>query len=513
MSLYTYSEELSFSWDSWAQSDELLEYDGYFEFSVHNSSGVVCGISPDGILKHNSKIAHGFFIEGSAYRIIENGITLGVQMSFSGSDRFRIERSGSQVLYFKNDALLRETQVSYFGPSRLYAAMYGYFDNVTDAVMVITTSEAEADSSLPAFKSQAFTDHFSFSASDLPGYSGTASSADTSTVVSVLPGLKSVASTDDVTFCASTLPAFSGFSEQGALTPDVTSSMSVLPFLASEAGAEDSPWIDSTLPGIGAIGLALNEGEDTNVAIGLEFLPAYTSSSGVFAESWLEVEIPFVNIVQFQTAPALSGKLFILKGLLEGSIFWGSVDGRLAKIRGVMDTGGQMDGQLALLQGKAFGSTGVSGDVGGQLPVLHGQMSTGSQLDGSLVKLRGSLSGSECPVGVIDGKVFGLNGRLNAEPAVVGLLSGRAFSVQGQAVAVQESTGSLGGQVGKLAGQMAGTVSESASISGKLSKLRGKMTGAECPVGVIAGLAYQVFGDLSQTTFSGTHVTMRYTRK
>ena len=187
MAIYTYSEELSFAWDAWAQSEEILELDGYFEFSVYNSSGVVCGLSPLGIPQHNASIAHGFFIEGLAYRIIENGTPFGSQAAFTPTDRFRIERNGSQVLYFKNEVLLRETPVSYFGPSRLYAALYGYFDNVTDAVMVVTTSEAEADASLPAFESKAFTDHHCVAAGLLPAYSGASSSSDTSTVVSILP--------------------------------------------------------------------------------------------------------------------------------------------------------------------------------------------------------------------------------------------------------------------------------------------------------------------------------------
>jgi hypothetical protein len=514
MAIYTYSEELSFAWDSWAQSEEILSVDGYFEFSVFNSSGVVCGLSPLGIPQHNASIAHGFFIEGLAYRVIEYGIPIGSQAAFSPSDRFRIERHGAQVLYFKNEVLLRETPVSYLGASRLYAAMYSYFDNVTDAVMVLTTSEAEADASLPAFEAKGFTDHFVSAAGSLPAYSGAASAADTSAAVSILPVLSAWASTDEVAYCISTLPALDSFSEQSVLSPDVTSSMSVLPGINSYSEAEDSPWLDDELPALGMVGLAVNEEDvDDDVAISFSELPAYSALADMAVEAWFEMRVPLPVIQQFKLAPTLQGKLFTLKGLLEGTAMFCEISGRLTRLRGDMTAGGLMDGQLALLQGKAFGSTGSMGEMAGQIATLQGSAQSGGLMDGQLPLLKGDMAGSVIAQGQIDGKVFSLKGSINAEPVHIGFITGRAFELKGSLSANQHALGQIGGRIAKLSGAIGGTVSEAATLSGKLTKLQGKMSGSEAAVGSMTVEVFRLYGAMQQTTFSGTHVTMKYSRR
>jgi hypothetical protein len=514
VAIYTYSEELSFAWDAWAQSEEILEVDGYFEFSVYNSAGVVCGIASVGIPQHNSEISHGFFIEGSAYRIIEDGTPLGTQMAFSSGDRFRIERRGDQVLYFRNSTQLRETAVSFLGPSRLYAALYSYFDNVVDAVMVLTTSEAEAESSLPALESRAFSDDYASSESALPVYVGESSSADPSQIASILPAMASKGSTDEISYCQSVLPGLSASAEQSVLSPDVTSAMSVLPGLNSYSEAENSPWVDNELPALGMIGLAVDwdqVGQD--LAISFPFLPAYSALVDMAQETWFEVEVPLPVIRQFQLAPTLSGKLFTLTGLLEGTSMSCEISGRLTKLRGEMQTGGLMEARLALLQGEAFGSAQVVGQMVGRLGQLEGEAHSGGLMAGELPAFKGEIFGSAMAAGQIAGKVFGLKGSINAQPVHIGLISGRAFELKGSVAANQHSLGQVHGRLAKLHGMLDGTVSEVATISGKLAKLRGNAFGSEAATGFMDEEVFKLHGTLTQTKFSGTHITLKYARR
>lgn len=514
MAIYTYSEELSFAWDAWAQSEEILEVDGYFEFSVYNSSGVVCGLSSIGIPQHNASIAHGFFIEGLAYRIIESGVPLGTQAAFLPTDRFRIERQGGQVLYFKNEVLLRETPVSYLGPSRLYAALYSYFDNVTDAVMVLTTSEAEADGVLPSFESEAFTDHYCAADGRLPAYLGEASTADPSEIESWLPAISGAASTDEVSYCISALPALSSQAEQSVLSPDVTSSMSILPGLGSYGEAEDSPWIESELPLIGMIGMAVDEGEiGEDVAISFSEMPAYAALAEMAQESWLEIEVPLPVFVQFKLAPTLQGKLFNIKGLLEGTALYCDIKGRLTRLRGDMLAGSQMEGRLSLLQGKAFGSAGSAGDMAGKIGELQGSAQSGGFMDGQLPTIVGNMAGSAIAQGQINGKAFGLKGSINAEPVHIGFISGRAFELKGSASANQHSIGSISGRLFSVHCDASGVTSEAAAIFGRIFKVKGKIYGSEVAVGSMNTKVFSIYGSMLQTSYQGTYITMKYTRK
>ena len=513
MAIYTYSEELSFAWDAWAQSEEILEVDGYFEFSVYNSAGVVCGIASVGIPQHNSEISHGFFIEGSAYRIIEDGTPLGTQMAFSPGDRFRIERRGDQVLYFRNSTQLRETAVSFLGPSRLYAALYSYFDNVVDAVMVLTTSEAEAESSLPALESRAFSDDYASSESALPVYVGESSSADPSQIASILPAMASKGSTDEISYCQSVLPGLSASAEQSVLSPDVTSAMSVLPGLNSYSEAENSPWVDNELPALGMIGLAVDwdqVGQD--LAISFPFLPAYSALVDMAQETWFEVEVPLPVIRQFQLAPTLSGKLFTLTGLLEGTSMSCEISGRLTKLRGEMLAGAQMEAEAFSLQGNLEGSITSLGQIEGRLFSLHGDAISGAQMDASAFRLRGRLEGSLAAIGALSGRLFEVKGTVVGGSEIYGRIDGAAFALKGSMVGDRVVSGDISGRLFSLFGHIHAEKSAVGVLDGRLTKVRGLMTGGPMAAGEIEGKVFRVGGTIIGVTDTFSNIIMRYTR-
>ena len=513
MAIYTYSEELSFAWDAWAQSEEILEVDGYFEFSVYNSAGVVCGIASVGIPQHNSEISHGFFIEGSAYRIIEDGTPLGTQMAFSPGDRFRIERRGDQVLYFRNSTQLRETAVSFLGPSRLYAALYSYFDNVVDAVMVLTTSEAEAESSLPALESRAFSDDYASSESALPVYVGESSSADPSQIASILPAMASKGSTDEISYCQSVLPGLSASAEQSVLSPDVTSAMSVLPGLNSYSEAENSPWVDNELPALGMIGLAVDwdqVGQD--LAISFPFLPAYSALVDMAQETWFEVEVPLPVIRQFQLAPTLSGKLFTLTGLLEGTSMSCEISGRLTKLRGEMLAGAQMEAEAFSLQGNLEGSITSLGQIEGKLFSLHGDAISGAQMDAAAFRLRGRLEGSLAAIGALSGRLFEVKGTVTGGSEIYGRIDGAAFALKGSMVGDRVVSGDISGRLFSLFGHIHAEKSAVGVLDGRLTKVRGLMTGGPMAAGEIEGKVFRVGGTIIGVTDTFSNIIMRYTR-
>ena len=513
MAIYTYSEELSFAWDAWAQSEEILEVDGYFEFSVYNSAGVVCGIASVGIPQHNSEISHGFFIEGSAYRIIEDGTPLGTQMAFSPGDRFRIERRGDQVLYFRNSTQLRETAVSFLGPSRLYAALYSYFDNVVDAVMVLTTSEAEAESSLPALESRAFSDDYASSKSALPVYVGESSSADPSQIASILPAMASKGSTDEISYCQSVLPGLSASAEQSVLSPDVTSAMSVLPGLNSYSEAENSPWVDNELPALGMIGLAVDwdqVGQD--LAISFPFLPAYSALVDMAQETWFEVEVPLPVIRQFQLAPTLSGKLFTLTGLLEGTSMSCEISGRLTKLRGEMLAGAQMEAEAFSLQGNLEGSVTSLGQIEGKLFSLHGDAISGAQMDAAAFRLRGRLEGSLAAIGALSGRLFEVKGTITGGSEIYGRIDGAAFALKGSMVGDRVVSGDISGRLFSLFGHIHAEKSAVGVLDGRLTKVRGLMTGGPMAAGEIEGKVFRVGGTIIGVTDTFSNIIMRYTR-
>jgi hypothetical protein len=514
MSIYEYSESLNFGWDAWAQSGDLLNGDGYFEYSVDQSIGVICGISPDGISEHYSHIRHGFYVEGSYYRVIESGIVVGTRVAFSPTARFRVRKTGLSVQYYVDEVEVYSSIATYTSPSRLYAALYGYYDNVVNAEVVEESSEATLAASLPRLVSEAFADHYASSESILPSIQAIAWSDDTTFAESELPNIVGMAATDDVAFCLSALPRYSAFAEQGELAPDVVQSMSYLPALDGVGFAEDPPSIESDLATFLSFGFCVDEDDaEIDGGLGLGILPSYVGLADVQEESWLTIDLGVpIKFTSFRLAPMLSGRVFELKGMLEGTSLSAEIIGKLTTLRGEMLAGAQMEAEAFSLQGNLEGSVTSLGQIEGKLFSLHGGAISGAQMDASAFRLRGRLEGSLAAIGALSGRLFEVKGTVTGGSEIYGRIDGAAFALKGSMVGDRVVSGDISGRLFSLFGHIHAEKSAVGVLDGRFTKVRGLMTGGPMATGEIEGEIFKLNGTMIGVTDTFSNIIMRYTR-
>ena len=119
------------SWNAGARTVATLPADGAFSFSVGQSIGIVCGLNANDQSVSYLEIAHGFLIEDTRYRVVENGVYKTAWASYSKSATFKIARRWGVVTYRVDDALIYTSAAPSVGAVFLDASLYAYNDTIT----------------------------------------------------------------------------------------------------------------------------------------------------------------------------------------------------------------------------------------------------------------------------------------------------------------------------------------------------------------------------------------------
>lgn len=124
-----------------AVSDQVLYGDGALEFVAMDQSDRTCGLSDENIDNQGSTIDYAIKLHwvdtyGHRVTILESGTTIGTFGSYVIGDRFTIERTGSTIVYKKNDTILYTSETPSSGPLIADAAIYSVGGTVADARML-----------------------------------------------------------------------------------------------------------------------------------------------------------------------------------------------------------------------------------------------------------------------------------------------------------------------------------------------------------------------------------------
>lgn len=123
------------SWNAGARTIATLPADGAFSFSVGQSIGIVCGLNANDQSVSYLEIDHGFLIEDTRYRVVENGVYKTAWASYSKSATFKIARRWGVVTYLLDDVLIYTSAAPSSGTVFLDASFYAYDDTITSVAI------------------------------------------------------------------------------------------------------------------------------------------------------------------------------------------------------------------------------------------------------------------------------------------------------------------------------------------------------------------------------------------
>jgi hypothetical protein len=103
-------------WNAGAVTDQVLDADTdgeiYVDINANSVSRFVAGLSDSDDNASYTSIDFALYYTGTSMLMFENGAYQGSAGAAATGDRFRIERSGTDLNYYKNDAVVRTTTVA-----------------------------------------------------------------------------------------------------------------------------------------------------------------------------------------------------------------------------------------------------------------------------------------------------------------------------------------------------------------------------------------------------------------
>lgn len=135
----------TYAWDAGAISIATLSANGGYTFQVGQSTGVTCGFNNNNTSNHYLDINHGFYIQDRKYRVIEQGAFKTALVTFSGSDVFKISRSGGIVSYYVNDVLIYTSLTPSVEVVFLDCSLYAYGDEILNAAIIVPDDNNTVD--------------------------------------------------------------------------------------------------------------------------------------------------------------------------------------------------------------------------------------------------------------------------------------------------------------------------------------------------------------------------------
>ncbi|HPN55644.1 MAG TPA: fibronectin type III domain-containing protein, partial [Candidatus Omnitrophota bacterium] len=117
-----------------AASGQTISADGWVEFgAVEIDTYRMCGLSDSNLDAHYTSIDYAVYLYNGAVYAFENGTNKGSFGAYQSGDRFRVERTGSTVVYKKNGVVFYTSTVASSGTLMADAAVYTVGGTVADA--------------------------------------------------------------------------------------------------------------------------------------------------------------------------------------------------------------------------------------------------------------------------------------------------------------------------------------------------------------------------------------------
>ena len=131
-----YDETTADAWDAGAHSVTQLDGDVRLAFSINESWGVACGLTPASTPPSIdvARITHGFLVARSsgrlAVRVIEAGVVVAGPFLVSFGDTVEVLRQAGAVAYRHAGTVLYRSAAPSAGPVKVAASLYGKEDSV-----------------------------------------------------------------------------------------------------------------------------------------------------------------------------------------------------------------------------------------------------------------------------------------------------------------------------------------------------------------------------------------------
>ena len=131
-----YDETTADAWDSGAHSVTQLDGDVRLAFSINESWGAACGLTPASTPPSIdvARITHGFLVARAsgrlAVRVIESGVQVAGPFLVSFGDTVEVLRQAGAVVYRHAGATLYRSTVPSAGPVKVAASLYGKEDSI-----------------------------------------------------------------------------------------------------------------------------------------------------------------------------------------------------------------------------------------------------------------------------------------------------------------------------------------------------------------------------------------------
>jgi flagellar hook assembly protein FlgD len=134
-----------------AASGQTISADGWVEFGVVEIDTYrMCGLSDSNLDAHYTSIDYAVYLYNGAVYAFENGTNKGSFGAYQSGDRFRVERTGSTVVYKKNGVVFYTSTVASSGTLMADAAVYTVGGTVADAKIGIIINPPDAVDDLTA---------------------------------------------------------------------------------------------------------------------------------------------------------------------------------------------------------------------------------------------------------------------------------------------------------------------------------------------------------------------------
>lgn len=134
----TVDRDFNLGWNSGARSGAVIFGDGWCEFKASASAvGIICGLnSDDGPPEYRGNLVDfAFYLFRGQALVMESGVVKGSAGAYTGSSVFRIERSGTTVVYKVGGVTKYTNSAAGTAPVWLEASMFSAYDEVFDPVM------------------------------------------------------------------------------------------------------------------------------------------------------------------------------------------------------------------------------------------------------------------------------------------------------------------------------------------------------------------------------------------
>ena len=133
------------AWDAGASLVDTLPGSGAYQFTVGQSVGIVCGLSPTDLSVFYGEISHAFWIETGRCKVMEAGASKTGFFTTTPATVFKIERQETTVRYYMDGVLCYTSTTPSVGTVLLDSSLYAYNDTIATVERIVYDGQSNSN--------------------------------------------------------------------------------------------------------------------------------------------------------------------------------------------------------------------------------------------------------------------------------------------------------------------------------------------------------------------------------